>query len=311
MFVDIEILLLRNLSSSRLSLLAWITTTLRLDPVLSINSAFFLTILSTRHECLGLKDCLKWLRKVSELTTDSQVVVLFNCAWVSSKLDFIVSIATPLTDLSKAGGLKKRPINWTDAWQTSFDMIKSKLVNVALLQAPDTSEPYRVETDASDIGIGAVLLPADDQSVWHPLAYESRKLSSAERNYCPKRGSSWEYSMRYALGDAFWKAAFTRCPLTIIHSSKENSDPDTLLRKDYAEENIRQSDTNGFVTLSSRWFLEWVALCQRVANTQQSFQSGGSDGVVASKLLEAHVYRQSHDLDASRVPIPLEMPPKG
>lgn len=95
-----------------------------------------------------------------------------------------MSIATPLTDLSKAGGLKKRPINWTDAWQTSFDMIKSKLVNVALLQAPDTSEPYRVETDASDIGIGAVLLPADDQSVWHPLAYESRKLSSAERNYC-------------------------------------------------------------------------------------------------------------------------------
>lgn len=105
MFVDIEILLLRNLSSSRLSLLAWITTTLRLDPVLSINSAFFLTILSTRHECLGLKDCLKWLRKVSELTTDrsviflihleekikhwfkfSQVVVLFNCAWVSSKV---------------------------------------------------------------------------------------------------------------------------------------------------------------------------------------------------------------------------------
>lgn len=105
MFVDIEILLLRNPSSSRLSLLAWITTTLRLGPVLSINSAFFLTILSTRHECLGLKDCLKWLRKVSELTTDrsviflthleekikhwfkfSQVVVLFNCAWVSSKV---------------------------------------------------------------------------------------------------------------------------------------------------------------------------------------------------------------------------------
>ncbi|KAL1933992.1 hypothetical protein VTP01DRAFT_8082 [Rhizomucor pusillus] len=77
----------------------------------------------------------------------------------------------------------KRPINWSDVCQASFDLIKSKLITATVLQAPDVSKPYRVKTDVSDVGIGAVLLQADDQGIWHPLAYESRKLSSAERNY--------------------------------------------------------------------------------------------------------------------------------
>ena len=46
------------------------------------------------------------------------------------------------------------------------------------------NKPYRIETDASDFGCGAVLLqPGDDESApWHPVAYESKKFSSAERN---------------------------------------------------------------------------------------------------------------------------------
>ena len=46
----------------------------------------------------------------------------------------------------------------------------------------DYSLPHRVITDASSIGIGAVL-EQKHESGWHPVVYLSRKLNPAERNY--------------------------------------------------------------------------------------------------------------------------------
>lgn len=45
--------------------------------------------------------------------------------------------------------------------------------------------PFILETDASDFAVGAVLLQPSslDSSELHPVAYASRKLVSAERNY--------------------------------------------------------------------------------------------------------------------------------
>ena len=44
------------------------------------------------------------------------------------------------------------------------------------------NEPARIETDASDLVIGACLYQMKDQK-WHPVAYYSRKMSAAEQNY--------------------------------------------------------------------------------------------------------------------------------
>lgn len=95
------------------------------------------------------------------------------------------SLASPLTDLTKGTGPKKRAIQWSAACQASFEEIKAKLTEAPVLRTPDASKPFRVDCDASDVGVGAVLLQQGDgdDKVWHPIAYESRKLSSAERNY--------------------------------------------------------------------------------------------------------------------------------
>ncbi|KAG1324500.1 hypothetical protein G6F62_009065 [Rhizopus arrhizus] len=74
-------------------------------------------------------------------------------------------IASPLTDLTKGSGPKCRAIRWIDECQKSFDL------------------SFRIECDASDYAIGAVLLQEGSDSIWRPLAYESKKLSAAERNY--------------------------------------------------------------------------------------------------------------------------------
>ena len=47
---------------------------------------------------------------------------------------------------------------------------------------PTDADPYRVETDGSGIGIGAVLFQKHD-GIWHPVAFISRSLNDAERNY--------------------------------------------------------------------------------------------------------------------------------
>ena len=59
-------------------------------------------------------------------------------------------------------------------------------MNAPVLQLPDIEKPFRVETDASDFALAGVLLQPeilDSDSCWHPVAYMSRKLSSAECNY--------------------------------------------------------------------------------------------------------------------------------
>ncbi|KAJ7943087.1 Retrotransposon protein, putative, Ty3-gypsy subclass [Quillaja saponaria] len=62
--------------------------------------------------------------------------------------------------------------------QTAFEDMKLAMINDPVLALPDISKPFEVQTDASDYALGGVLLQES-----HPVAYESHKLSQAERRY--------------------------------------------------------------------------------------------------------------------------------
>jgi hypothetical protein len=52
-----------------------------------------------------------------------------------------------------------------------------------VLALPDHSKPFRLITDASDFATGAILEQPDALNCWHPVAFHSKSLQPAERNY--------------------------------------------------------------------------------------------------------------------------------
>ena len=52
-----------------------------------------------------------------------------------------------------------------------------------LLAHPDFTKPFHLQTDASNVGLGAVLLQSDDNDQLRPIAYISRSLTKSEQNY--------------------------------------------------------------------------------------------------------------------------------
>ena len=92
------------------------------------------------------------------------------CNYFRKFISHYSSIAVPLTNLTK----KSVGWNWTGRCQDAFEKLKRSLVEAPLLRTPDEAKPYDVITDASDYGLGAVLLQEGQ-----PVAFESRKLNSA------------------------------------------------------------------------------------------------------------------------------------
>ncbi len=90
------------------------------------------------------------------------------------------SLAASLTDLTRKGQPEK--IQWTPAAEEAFQRLKEALTSAPVLRAPDISCPFLLQTDASDMGLGAILSQIQ-KGEEHPVIYISRKLTLAERNY--------------------------------------------------------------------------------------------------------------------------------
>lgn len=87
-------------------------------------------------------------------------------------------IARPLHQLAKKG----KRFQWTEDCQRAFDQLKASLITAPVLAYPDPNKTFILDTDASDVGIGAVL-----SQEWggheRVVAYASRALTKQERKY--------------------------------------------------------------------------------------------------------------------------------
>ncbi|POM73082.1 Pol protein [Phytophthora palmivora] len=72
---------------------------------------------------------------------------------------------------------------WNTKQQSAFEAIKESLLQAPILALPDPDRPFSVVCDASDFAIGCALLQADANGRERVIAFESRQLKAAEKNY--------------------------------------------------------------------------------------------------------------------------------
>ncbi|GFW01721.1 retrovirus-related Pol polyprotein from transposon 297 [Trichonephila clavipes] len=94
--------------------------------------------------------------------------------WYQKFIPQYADICEPLYRLKK----KRVKFIWSTEAQDSFDKIKRALTEAPVLQLPNFTEQFNLFTDASGVGIGAVL-----NQNHRPIAFVSITLNKAERNY--------------------------------------------------------------------------------------------------------------------------------
>ncbi|UTT89699.1 hypothetical protein NDA17_007024 [Ustilago hordei] len=90
-------------------------------------------------------------------------------------------IAKPLTALVKPIERFKK-FELPEEAQQAFHKLIQAFTSAGVLQHFDYHLPTRLETNASDFAIAGVL-KQEHEGRWHPVAFYSRKMSSAEKNY--------------------------------------------------------------------------------------------------------------------------------
>ncbi|GFX23636.1 transposon Ty3-I Gag-Pol polyprotein [Trichonephila clavipes] len=91
------------------------------------------------------------------------------------RMPFGLSGAAP--NFQKAIDIILKPVMGKFA-QKALDAVKAAITKAPVLKFPDFKKPFELFTDASSIGVGAVL-----NQKQRPVVFASRTLSASERNY--------------------------------------------------------------------------------------------------------------------------------
>lgn len=102
------------------------------------------------------------------------------CGYYRRFCSNFAAVAAPLTALTST----KRTFKWNSECHQAFENLKGFLSSTPVLRAPDYTQPFFLQVDASGVGVGAALLQRDASSgVLHPVAYYSAKLKSHQLAY--------------------------------------------------------------------------------------------------------------------------------
>ena len=92
-------------------------------------------------------------------------------------------IAKPLNELTSGenASRKNKDVEWAPKHQDSFEQLKKLSSESPVLAYADYKKPFKVYTDASEKGLGAVLAQRQEDGSEPAIAFASRTLSKAEK----------------------------------------------------------------------------------------------------------------------------------
>ena len=114
-------------------------------------------------------------------------------------------IAHPLHKLTSGENSKRKhkPVEWDERCQESFEALKKLCSGCPVLAYADYKRPFVLHTDTSTTGLGAVLYQKQEDGMERVIAYASRTLNRAERNYDAHK---LEFlALKWAVTDLFHK----------------------------------------------------------------------------------------------------------
>ena len=128
----------------------------------------------------SVETILKWERPTQGNNRQKAVKgFLGMVGWYRKFIPKFAEIARPLFELLK----KEAKWEWTPACQTAFETLRDAITSKPVLAIADPNKQYVLETDASDVALGAVLMQKDEEDHLRPIAYASKSLGPAEKRY--------------------------------------------------------------------------------------------------------------------------------
>ena len=112
-------------------------------------------------------------------------------------------ITRPLDDLTSCENskLKNHPVTLMPTTLEVFKTLKKKCMTAPVLAFVDLEKPFVLETEASGIGLGAVLLQEQEDGKLHHVTYASRALHRSQKNY---HSSKLEFlALKWAIMEQF------------------------------------------------------------------------------------------------------------
>lgn len=104
------------------------------------------------------------------------------CTYYRRFVPKFATVAQSLHELTR----KNQKFRWNREQEIAFKKLKALLCSAPILSYPVENEPFILDTDASNTGIGGVLSQVVDGRE-KIVAFYSRTLGNAERNYCVTR----------------------------------------------------------------------------------------------------------------------------
>lgn len=121
------------------------------------------------------------IRDTPRPTTKRQVRAFLGLAGFYRKfVPHFSELALPLTEATKSS--QPNVVLWNERMEEAFLTLKDRLCSRPVCVLPDMSKQFVLRTDASDLGLGALLLQDQGYGL-QPIACASKKLIPAEKNY--------------------------------------------------------------------------------------------------------------------------------
>lgn len=105
--------------------------------------------------------------------------------FVNYHRDFVPDFAKKASSLYELTGSNKT-FNWSDNQQEAFETLKKSMITAPVLAYPNSYDTFILDTDASNLAVGAELLQLQD-GVERTIAYGSHILTPAQKKYCTTR----------------------------------------------------------------------------------------------------------------------------